>query len=57
MSGVVERDVSEQVHIHSKAQLDEEANQQAESPAPRGAIPAIPPGALRVRRRGRTGRA
>jgi hypothetical protein len=53
MPGVVERDVGEQVHIHSKAELDEEGDQQAESPAPRGAIPAVPPHALLVRYRGR----
>lgn len=53
MPGVVERDVGEQVHIHSEAELDEEGNQQAESPSPRGAVPAVPPGGLRARHRGR----
>jgi hypothetical protein len=37
---VVERDLGEQVHIHPEAELDEEGDQQGESPAPRGAIPA-----------------
>jgi hypothetical protein len=49
--GVVERDAGEQVHIHSDSELGKEREQQADSPAPGGEIPAVLLGACRARPR------